>query len=165
MKNLISLVGRFSLFAVIAAIFIGFGASNGFAQTVPEIKPPPTLVVKAPSRGVVLGTGAHSENIKALTVKRQFDVSQLRVNPVITLGKSKVNLASVFNNRSALPNVATRLRAMPQLAEVMNDHMQVVEVSQGLILRHYLSYRLKPGTCTDPVRRASLASSGVRCAV
>ncbi len=130
----------------------------------PEIKPPPTVRVQAPSKSVVLGPGAHSENIKMLTVKRQFDVSQLRANPVIMLGKNKVNLASVFNNRSALPNVATRLRAMPQLAEVMNEHMQVVEVEQGLIVRHYMSYRLKPGTCSDPVRRASLSSSGVRCA-
>jgi hypothetical protein len=36
MKNLISLVGRFSLFAVLALIVVGFSGSNAFGQYHPE---------------------------------------------------------------------------------------------------------------------------------
>jgi hypothetical protein len=131
-------------------------ASPAQAQTAREIVPPPNAAIKAQSNAVTLRSGSFSAMMKSLPVKRQVAFPSLRSNPVMALGRGKADFRPMLNNPNALFNVAQKLRAMPQLASVRADDTQVVEVAQGLIVRNYLVYQLKPGVCSNTARRAQL---------
>ncbi len=129
-----------------------------------EITPPATM-----TRGDVPGTltlrrAPNSGMMRTLHVVRRYKVPQLRANPTVSLGGAQVNLTPVLNNPDALPAVAGRLRAAPELGEVLSDDTQVTEVDQGLVVRNYMTYRIKPGTCTDSARRVRLERTGLACA-
>ena len=129
-----------------------------------EITPPPEVSTRAISNSVTLQSGAYSTMVKSLDVIRQLPLSQLRSNPVLMLGNTRLNMQPVLSNPRALFNVAQRIRLQPQLAEVIADDTQAYEARQGLILRSFMTYRIGPGVCNDPQRRTELEQSGVSCA-
>lgn len=130
-----------------------------------EITPPPEVSTRAISNSVTLQSGAYSTMVKSLDVIRQLPLAQLRSNnPVLMLGNTRINMEPVLSNPRALFNVAQRIRLQPQLAEVIADDTQGDVVRQGLILRSFMTYRIKPGVCNDPQRRSELGQSGVSCA-
>ena len=129
-----------------------------------EITPPPEVSTRAISNSVTLQSGAYSTMVKSLDVIRQLPLAQLRSNPVLMLGNTRINMEPVLSNPRALFNVAQRIRLQPQLAEVIADDTRGDEVRQGLILRSFMTYRIKPGVCSDPQRRSELGQSGVSCA-
>lgn len=129
-----------------------------------EITPPAAVSTRAISNSVTLRSGPYSTMIKSLRVIRQVPLAQLRSSPALMLGNVRVNMAPVLSNPRALFNVAQRIRSQPKLAEVVADDTQAYEVDQGLIIRSFMTYRIKPGVCSDQNRRSALAQSGVSCA-
>lgn len=101
----------------------------------------------------------------SLPVIRPLSIPALRQNPRTRLGSADVNFKPMFDNPMALINIAQKLRSIPQLAEVRVDKLEAVEVRQGLVIRSFLNYSLKPGACRDAARRIQVAATGLRCAV
>ncbi len=128
-----------------------------------EITPPPSIAAYAKPDSVVLQAGRSSTVLQALPVKRQFSVAELRTNPVFTLGTTTVDMTPVFSVPSSPLNVATRMRNQPALVQVIAEDTQIIEVQQGLVIRHFLTYRTKSGVCSNPARRILLLQSGARC--
>jgi len=112
---------------------------------------------------VTLQGGSHADTMSRLHVIRQLSVTAVRSNPTLSLGRARINFKPVFDNPRALFNIAQRLRAIPQHVELLADQSELVEVEQGLLLHNFISYRIKPGVCTDPARRSQLSASGVNC--
>ncbi|GAB3097602.1 hypothetical protein [Lysobacter terrae] len=127
------------------------------------IEPPPGLAAQVPASAVVLRPGNSATTLQSLRITRQHGLAQLRAQPMVTVQAGKVDFKPVLSNPQALFNVAQRLRAEPQLAEVTADETQVLEVEQGLVVRSFLGYRLRMGACLDRARRAQLANTAVRC--
>lgn len=128
-----------------------------------EVVPPGDIAFVAQPNAVVLRPGSTDAILKALTVKRRYQLTSLRSNPDISLGRSRVDLRPVFANPESLINIEDRLRAKPSLAEVVSQDTQVFEVQQGLIIKQYLNYKLKPGVCANAALRAQLQQTGVQC--
>lgn len=128
-----------------------------------EVTPPSSVAVYAQSDSVTLKSGSTDSIVKSLRVKRKIPFATLRASPVITLGKAKVDMKPVLANPASLFNVAARLRNQRALADVMSENTEVLEVDQGLIIRQFLTYRIKPGVCSNSARRMALLRSGVRC--
>ena len=127
------------------------------------IEPPPGVAAQVPASAVVLRPGNSATTLQSLRVRRQIALPQLRTQPVVSVQAGKVDFKPVLSNPQALFNIAQRLRADPQLAEVTADETEVMEVDQGLVVRSFLGYRLRPGACTDSARRSRLANTPVRC--
>lgn len=167
------------LFGGLAAAVLLLLGNSAYAQQLPqrvnnsarqqtvaaeqEITPPASSAVYARPDSVTLKPGSTSAVLKSLTVKRRFSVSSLRRRPVIAVGKSRIDMTPLFNNPASLHNIASRLRGQPELASVISEKTEVLEVEQGLIVRQFLNYRLKTGVCTNPARRQQLKGSGVSC--
>lgn len=130
-----------------------------------EIKPPVAATATAPASSVTLKAGTTSEALRALPVRQRYSAATLRANPVLTLGKDKVNLRPVLNNPGSLGNMATRLRAQTALTRVMADDIEASRIDQGLIVRQYLAYSMKPGACSTPAKSAALDRAGIGCFV
>ncbi|MCW1403697.1 hypothetical protein OKA06_15815 [Novosphingobium sp. MW5] len=113
---------------------------------------------------MTLKSGPNSSMVRSLVVKRQFSLAQARSMRRVTVGQTEMNLEPTFNNPRALFNVAQRVRGQAQLAEVVSEDTRVMEVDQGLIIRSFLTYRVKPGVCSDGMRRGALVSTGLSCA-
>lgn len=128
-----------------------------------EITPPAELQLLARPNAVILKPGSSSDILKALTVKRRYSVVDLRTRPIVTLGPAQVDMSPVFDNPDSLISLASRLRAQPGLVRVEADKTDILEVTEGLIIRQYLSYQIKTGVCSDTTRRMTLAQSGVTC--
>ncbi len=125
---------------------------------------PPTTIKSAPRAGaVILRGGSNSTAIKALNVRRQVNLRQMRASPRFKIGRAMADLSPVLANPRALFNVAQSLRRQSNLAEVISEDTQAYEVDQGLIVHSFLSYRIKPGACADNARRAMLARTGTPC--
>ena len=133
------------------------------ATTEEEITPPPSVAAQAKPDAVILKPGRTSTVIKSLAVKRRYTIPALRSRPVIALGDGKVDMTPVFRNPASPLNIAPRLLNLPTLVEGVSQDAEVVEVEQGLVVRQFLSYRVKPGTCSNPARRVQLERSGVEC--
>ena len=56
-----------------------------------------------------------------------------------------------------------RLGAMPQHVRVQANTSEVIEVDQGMVIHHVLSYQILPGKCADPGARAELGAAGISC--
>jgi hypothetical protein len=129
-----------------------------------EIAPPKEVAVNVPATAVVIRPGATSTTIEKLQIKREIALPTVRSNPVVKLRTTDVDFKPVLANPRALFNVAQTLRAKPQLATVRADETRIFEVQQGLIVRSFLSYEIKPGVCTHAAKRSQLAATGVQCA-
>lgn len=128
-----------------------------------EVRPPAEVQSQAPAHSVILRSGTNREAIKGYAVRRVIPTASLRANPRIQLRNTALDLTPVLRDPAALPNVATRLRGQPGLVELRGESMEVIEIDPGLVVRNFMSYRIKPGVCRDAAQRAALARSGVRC--
>jgi hypothetical protein len=102
--------------------------------------------------------------LDTLKVKREISGASLRAQPVLQIGNARVDMAPLFANPAALPNVAQRMRTKPTLVQVLVDDVMAYEVEQGLIVRTFLSYETKSGACSNAASRAQLAAAGASCA-
>ena len=128
-----------------------------------EIVPPPEVQTRADADSVVLKSGSSAATVRSLPVRRQMPLAQVRAAPVLMVGATKMDLAPTLANPKALFNVAQRIRERPNLAEVLVDDTKVYEIDQGLVIRSFLNYRVRPGVCAD-ARRTALVSTGLNCA-
>ncbi|MEP5938731.1 MAG: hypothetical protein ABJ239_10420 [Erythrobacter sp.] len=101
--------------------------------------------------------------LQSKPVERRLTMQAVRAQPVIQLEQGTANMRPVLDNPAAPVNVAQRLRARPQLATVRADSFEVAEINEGLVVRQFLAYQLKPGTCTNPQRRQAVETQGVAC--
>lgn len=129
-----------------------------------EITPPPEVATRGDAGSVTLKSGPNSAIVRSLVVKRQFSIAQARAMQRVMVGQTEMNLQPTFDNPRALFNVASRVRGQPALAEVVSEDSRVMEVEQGLLIQSFVTYRIKPGVCTEAPRRAALASVGLSCA-
>jgi hypothetical protein len=113
---------------------------------------------------VLLQSASPLTSINELSVERQMNLSDIRSTRALKLGNSTVDLSSMLQNRDALPNVANRLRSAPGAVSVKASDMTAYVVPQGLVVRSFLNYQIKPGTCSDSRRRSRIEEAGIACA-
>lgn len=138
----------------------------GEQPTIPAsviIPPAEGQVVPMLANSLTLRPGSYSDMVGRLPVVRQISPAALRSNAPIRVGKMRVDFGPVLKNRQALINIATKLRAMPDLVEVRADLLEAIEVERGLVVHNVLTYNFKPGACRDRGRRDRIASAGISC--
>lgn len=130
------------------------------------VVPPSDLAAMQAANSIALKAGGYSEFANKSGVIKTIPAAALRANPTITLGKTKANFTSMLNNPKALMNIATKLRAMPDLVEVRAESLEGLEIKQtGLAVRSLLTYQFKLGACNTPQRRAKIEATGISCFV
>jgi hypothetical protein len=102
-------------------------------------------------------------SIKQLPVERELSFSEIRSTRDLKLGSATIDLSAMLENRDALPNVARRLEAVPGAVSVKSVDVNAYVVPQGLIVRSFLNYQIKAGSCSDPARRSQIAEAGISC--
>jgi hypothetical protein len=112
---------------------------------------------------VVLQGGTHAQTMQRLRVVRQYALPDLRANPSVTLGATRLDLTPILSNSHALPNVALRLQSLAQHVQVEESSSDVTEVDQGLVIHHVLTYQILPGKCADAAAKAQLTEAGATC--
>jgi hypothetical protein len=176
--------------AVLTAFAIGSAAAQTRVETVKL--PRPAGVATAAQRGIVIADDAIAADrerirqpllatsvavpntvlirdpdptaaIRAVSVQREFDLDEIRATTSLPMGSATLDLSALLRHPGALTNVAARLQANPAAVRVEAVDIRAYEVPQGLIVRSFLNYRLKAGTCGDPGRRASVERAGVAC--
>lgn len=106
-----------------------------------------------------------TEAIRALPVEREFNLAEIRATKSLQMGSSKLNLSALLEHPDALPNVASRLQANPSAVQVEAVDIRAYVVPQGLVVRSFLNYRIKSGTCSNSGRRAMVEGAGIACPV
>jgi hypothetical protein len=124
----------------------------------------PIVIAKPRADAVILRSEQPADVVQSLSVKRQLSLANIKSSPVQSLGGATINFKPMLDNPRAPFNVAAKLRIMPQVAEVLADETTAYEIDQGVIVRSAISYRLKPGACSDFLRLAALSTTGVQCA-
>jgi hypothetical protein len=113
---------------------------------------------------VLLQSANPAASIQQLQVQQQLSASDIASTKALKLGNSSVDLSAMLQNRDALPNVANRLRAAPGAVSVKASDISAYVIPQGLVVRSFLNYQIKAGTCSDPGRRAQIQQAGIACA-
>ncbi|MGN6154153.1 MAG: hypothetical protein ACTHN4_00240 [Sphingomicrobium sp.] len=113
---------------------------------------------------VLLQSASPAASIQQLQVERQLSASDIGSTRALKLGSSTIDLSAMLQNRDALPNVANRLRAAPEAVSVKASDITAYVVPQGLVVRSFLNYQLKAGTCSDAGRRSQIEQAGIACA-
>jgi hypothetical protein len=113
---------------------------------------------------VLMQNASPLTSIRQLPVERELSLSEIRSTRSLKLGNSTVDLTAMLQNRDALPNIATRLQAAPEAVTVKASDVKAYVVPQGLIVRSFLNYQIKPGTCSNAGRRARIEQAGIGCA-
>ncbi len=127
------------------------------------IIPPSGLALKVRPSAVTLRPGSYADISKTLPGRKSFTGAALRSAQPSMIGKLRIDFRPILNDPKSLPNVAQRLRRMPQLVQLRGDVVEAMEIQQGLVIRSVLTYNLRPGACRDGVRRAQIAAAGIRC--
>jgi len=128
-----------------------------------ELKPQDRTRPRPIENSVTLQGGTQAQTMQRLHVVRQYAFQNLRANPRITVGEAKLDFTPMLDNPKALPNLAVRLQSMTQHVQVQANSSDVVEVDQGLVIHHLVTYQILPGKCADAGARAQLAAAGVSC--
>lgn len=128
-----------------------------------RIDPANFAPVIAPASSVTLNKGGYTSMIQSVPVIRQLNLQQITANPRLSLDTAKLDLTPLLTRKGALPMVAQQLQARPNLGVVNHQDVQVSEIKQGLIVRSFLNYQLKPGACTGS-NRGQVEALGIRCA-
>ena len=128
-----------------------------------RIDPTNFVPMKAPASAVTLKQPSYAALMQSMPIIRQFSVSRNAAIPPVMLDQAKVNLAPVLTRKGALPLVAQALQARPNLGTVRVQDVQVSEIKQGLVVRSFLNYQLKPGACTGS-SRGQVEAIGIHCA-
>ena len=146
-------------------------AAQKLAVVVPNMEQPADLAQIAPAAAapalpdtILLQSASPLTSIKQLPVEQQMNLSDIRSTRALKLGNSTVDLSAMLQNRDALPNVASRLEAAPAAVSVKSSDVTAYVVPQGLIVRSFLNYQIKPGTCSDSARKAQIEAAGIGCA-
>ena len=129
----------------------------------PDVQNRP-VITNPPSGAIILRAEPANVTIQSLHVLRQLPIANIRSQPIVKVGTTNLDFKPMLNNPRALFNIATSLRKLPKFAEVMEEKTLATEVDQGMIVNSTLTYRLKPGACSDSGRRAMIAKAGVSCA-
>ena len=129
----------------------------------PDVQNRP-VITNPPSGAIILRAEPANVTIQSLHVLRQLPIANIRSQPIVKVGTTNLDFKPMLNNPRALFNIATSLRKLPKFAEVMDEKTLATEVDQGMIVNSTLTYRLKPGACSDSGRRAMIAKAGVSCA-
>jgi hypothetical protein len=124
----------------------------------------PAAAAPALPETVLLQSASPLDSLRQLQVERQLSASEIGSTRALKLGNSTVDLSAMLQNRDALPNVANRLRAAPGAVTVKSSDITAYVVPQGLVVRSFLNYQMKPGTCSDPDRRSAIQQAGLACA-
>jgi hypothetical protein len=124
----------------------------------------PVAAAPALSDTVLLQSASPLASIQQLQVQRQLNLSDIRSTNALKLGNSTVDLSAMLQNRDALPNVATRLQAMPGVVSVKSSDVTGYLIPQGLVVRSFLNYQIKAGACSDSSRRSQIEQAGISCA-
>jgi hypothetical protein len=156
---------------MVRAIKVAPTAAQKLAVVVPNAEQASDLAQIAPAAAapalpetVLLQSASPLTSINQLPVERQMNLSDIRSTRALKLGNSTVDLSAMLENRDALPNVASRLQAAPGAVSVKASDVTAYVVPQGLIVRSFLNYQIKAGTCSDPGRRAQIEQAGIACA-
>ncbi|WP_428627256.1 hypothetical protein [Sphingopyxis sp.] len=128
-----------------------------------EIIPPADGQTQPLAGSVTLRRGGFGDMIKTLPVARQLSGAQLRANPTIKVGKTRLDFRKMLDNPKALINVADRLGDIPDLVDVRPGQLTAFEVGKGVVVRDFLSYSFKSGACTSERNRARIAATGITC--
>lgn len=124
---------------------------------------PRNFAGKVKPGAVVLKPGTYQQIITDLRAIKTFTLPALEANPTITLGGTSFDFNPMLDNPKSLPNIAKNLKAMPELVEVLPAKMSAVQISQGLVVRSELTYRLKLGACNQVWKQEKLKSAGISC--
>ena len=144
---------------VAATLAAGVAATLAHGQTIPERSGPRRALPSA----VILNGGTNAEIMQRVRVTRQYSLANVRSNPRVMVGEGSMDFTPMLNNPHALVNVAQRLHAMPQQVQVQEDSADVNEIEQGVIIHEVLTYKVRPGACSNPGGQAQLARAGVNC--
>ena len=128
-----------------------------------ELTPPPGLAGYGSPQSVILHPGSHSQFRSNVAVKRSYSLAAIRTQPVVRLGQRDVDFTPVLQNPDSFFNVAQRLRQEPGLVEVRADTTDIFEIEQGIVVRSFLNYTIKPGACSNAAARRRIAQTGVEC--
>ncbi len=123
----------------------------------------PVVAAPAIRDTVVVQSANPLTTIQGLPVERELSMSQIATTRALKLGSATVDLSAMLENRDALPNVAQRLQASPAAVTVKAVDVNAYVVPQGLIVRSFLNYQIKPGSCSDSSRRAQIEQAGISC--
>ena len=138
-------------------------SSSSYRRAAPADQQTPVVITNPRADAVILRSEQPADLVKSLPVKRQLTLSNIRSKPVQPIGGDTLNFKPMLDNPRAPFNVAAKLRIMPQVAEVLADDTTAYEIDQGVIVRSAITYRLKPGACSDFLRLAALSTTGVQC--
>lgn len=96
-------------------------------------------------------------------ILRRLTPADLSSGASLQLGSTTVDLAPVMKSPHSLTNVAKSIRAMPNLASVDKDNIEVLQLDNGVLVQQYISYKVKPGACDNASNRSRLTAAGVDC--
>lgn len=155
---------------VMRAVQIAPTAAQKLAVVVPRIEQA-SDVVRITQAGaaptlpgtVLMQTADPVTSIQQLPVERELSLPEIASTRSLKLGSSTVDLSAMLQNQGALPNVARRLENAPSAVSVKSVEVNAYVVPQGLIVRSFLNYQIKPGTCSDANRRGQIEAAGIRC--
>jgi len=159
MKVLSSKLGMAMRHGTYLAVFAAAGFA--FAQY-GAMQPRVTGQRNLPNSTILRGDD-HATTMQRLRVVRQYGLSDVRSNPQVMLGETKLDFGPMLNNPKATINIAQRLRAIPQSVELREDESDISEVDQGLVIHHVLTFRVLPGKCADSGAKAQIAQAGISC--
>ena len=146
-------------------------ATERLAVVVPQAVQPsdrlqiaPVVAAPAIPNTLLVQSANPLTTIQALPVQQELSLSQIQSTRALKLGSSTIDLSAMLKNRDALPNIAKRLEASPSAVSVKAVNVNAYVVPQGLIVRSFLNYQIKPGACSDAARRRQIEQAGVSCA-
>lgn len=124
------------------------------------------VISNPPLGAVILRSEPHDVTMKSLHVLRQLPIAKIRSlsQPIVKVGTTTLNFKPMLENPRALFNIAASLRKLPTAALVIAEETTASEIDQGMVVNSTLTYRLKPGACSDSPRRAMITKAGVSCA-
>jgi hypothetical protein len=136
-------------------------AGPALAQTAPMQSRETGL--RALPNSVILTSASPTAAVQRLPVLRQFSLADIRSNPRVTVGGTRIDFTPMLSNPRSSYSLASHLRGLPQHIKVVQDDVQISQIDQGLILHHVLSYAILPGRCADPAARGQIESAGAQC--
>jgi hypothetical protein len=141
------------------------------AVVVPSVEQPadalqiaPVAAAPALPNTILMQSANPLDSIQRLPVERELSSSDIRSTRDLKLGSSTIDLSAMLDNPDALPNVARRLDSARSAVSVKATDVNAYVVPQGLIVRSFLNYQIKAGTCSDAGRRSQIEQAGISCA-
>lgn len=156
---------------IIRPVAVAPATATRIGVIVPTVERPADLVQIRPapvsppalSRTIIVHSANPLGTIERMPVERELSLPEIRATRALQMGSSTIDLSAMLDNPDALPNVAARLETVPAVS-VRAAAVTAYVVPQGLIVRSFLNYRIKPGSCSDASQRRQIEQAGVGCA-